>query len=156
MKIIFLDFDGVLNSRNYDRQRDFRRSDNAFDDTRFPLLKKIVEHTGAKIVITTTWRTHWHKDKSKNDETGEYIDNLFKKHGLTIYDKTPLIGIGSDRAEEVKSYLEYPEEEVESFVIIDDYMFSWGDLQDKFVKTNAYKDGLDEENVKEAIKILNG
>ena len=55
MKIIFLDIDGVLNSKAYDSKRDWNKQTN-IDETRLPLIKQIVEATDAKIVLTSTWR----------------------------------------------------------------------------------------------------
>lgn len=61
MKIIFLDIDGVLNSRAYDRKRNWNEQTD-IDETRLPLIKEIVDATGAKIVLSSTWRQHWNKD----------------------------------------------------------------------------------------------
>ena len=60
MKILFLDIDGVLNSRAYDRKRNWSELTN-IDETRLPLVKKIIDKTGAKIVLISTWRRHWDK-----------------------------------------------------------------------------------------------
>ena len=52
MKILFLDFDGVLNSQEY---RDVHGSSGAgIDKSRLQLIKSIVDATGAKIVIITS------------------------------------------------------------------------------------------------------
>ena len=58
MKIIFLDIDGVLNSRIYDRKRN-RDELTDIDETRLPLVKELVAATGAKIVLSSSWRVHW-------------------------------------------------------------------------------------------------
>ena len=96
MKIIFLDIDGVLNSRVYDRKRNWNEQTD-IDETRLPLVKKIVDGTGAKIVLSSTWREHWDKNHEKCDEDGIYINNTFAKFGLEIYDKTPDLELGADR-----------------------------------------------------------
>ena len=51
MKVIFLDIDGVLNSSAYDRKRDWDKLTN-IDESRLPLVKRIVDETGAKIVLS--------------------------------------------------------------------------------------------------------
>jgi hydroxymethylpyrimidine pyrophosphatase-like HAD family hydrolase len=51
MKIIFLDIDGVLN--NYGT-----RKDNDIDPKNIEVLNNIVKNTGAKIVVSSTWRRH--------------------------------------------------------------------------------------------------
>lgn len=57
MKIIFLDFDGVLNSASYCRLH--REPGVLLDPTRMALLRRIIETTGAEIVLSTSWKEHW-------------------------------------------------------------------------------------------------
>lgn len=155
MKVIFLDIDGVLNSRIYDRKRDWNAQTDV-DETRLPLLKKIVQETGAKIVLSSTWREHWDKDCGKCDADGVYINASLFKHGLEIFDKTPDLGRGADRPEEIRTWLNSAREPVESFVILDDCRYDWGGLSDGFVKTNPHLGlGLEEEHVEKAVEILN-
>lgn len=155
MKVIFLDIDGVLNSREYDRVRDYSKQ-TTIDETRLPFLKQIVDATSAVIVLSSTWRMHWHADKNECDEDGVYIAELFEKYGMEIYDKTPDLGMSADRADEVRDYIKYSGEEIESFVIIDDCRYDWREMNDRFVKTSPYRTrGIDEQTVELAIKILN-
>ena len=84
MKILFLDIDGVLNSREYDRKRNWNEQTD-IDETRLPLVKEIIDKTGAKIVLISTWRSHWNRDGNLRDEDGQDINNQFPKYGLTIY-----------------------------------------------------------------------
>ncbi len=154
MKVIFLDIDGVLNSRAYDRKRN-RDGQTDIDETRLPLVKEIVDETGAKIVLSSTWREHWNTDTQKCDEDAVYINEVFAKFGLEIYGKTPDLGLDFDRPDEIKAWLNSAEEKIESFVIIDDYRYAWGSLSDSFVKTNPnFGLGLEEEHVQKAIEIL--
>ena len=154
MKIIFLDIDGVLNSRTYDRKRN-RNEQTDIDESRLPLVKEIVDSTGAEIVLSSTWRGHWDKAPEKCDEDGVYINNIFEKFGLKIFDKTPDLGIDFDRPDEVNAWLKATAEVIESFVIIDDYRYGWGKLFENFVKTNPnFGLGLEEEHVRKAIEIL--
>ena len=104
MKILFLDIDGVLNSREYDRRRNWNEQTD-IDETRLPLVKEIIDKTGAKIVLISTWRNHWDRDESLCDGDGMYINRLFSKYGLAIYDKTPDFGLLSKRKDEVKAWL---------------------------------------------------
>lgn len=155
MKILFLDIDGVLNSRAYDRTRNWNEQTD-IDETRLPFVKRIIDETGAKIVLSSTWREHWDKTNEKCDEDGVYINKTFAKYGLEIYDKTPDLGLKSDRPDEIKAWLETVQEKIEKFAIIDDYSYGWGSLSDYFVKTNPHFGlGLEEEHVIKAIAILN-
>lgn len=154
MKIIFLDIDGVLNSRAYDRKRNWNEQTD-IDETRLPLIKEIVDATDARIVLSSTWRQHWDKDTNRCDVDGRYINKTFAKFGLSIYDKTPDLGIHALRRDEIGKWLKETAEEIVSFVIIDDYRYGWGDLSKHFVKTEPnFCLGIEIEHVKKAIEIL--
>ena len=155
MKVIFLDIDGVLNSRAYDRKRDLDKLSN-IDETRLPFIKKIVDMTDAKIVLSSSWRQHWNKESTRCDDAGRYINKTFAKVDLSIYDKTPDHGIRAFRREEISEWLKEAKEDVETFVIIDDYRYGWGELSDHLVKTEPnFGLGIEEEQVEQAIHILN-
>ena len=149
MKIIFLDFDGVLNSDRY--VRDCGNYGVALDGEKMKLLKKIVDSTGARIVLTTSWKEHWDKDESKCDYSGKTINSIFARYGLEIYDKTPVIK--PDREDEIRKWLEeHPE--TENFVVLDDMRLVADFLAGHFVKTCAFRDALEEKDADEAIAIL--
>ena len=80
MKVIFLDFDGVLNSAKY--LLGHGDCGVAIDPARMALLKQIVDATDAKIVLSTSWREHWSKDLMNCDGTGVLINRIFSKYGL--------------------------------------------------------------------------
>lgn len=155
MKVIFLDIDGVLNSRAYDRKRKWDEQTD-IDETRMPLIKEIVDATEAKIVLSSTWRQHWDKENSRCDVDGRYINDTFAKFGLTIYDKTPDLGILALRKDEINAWLKDNGGNIETFVIIDDYHYGWGDLSEHFIKTEPnFRLGIEKEHVEQAVKILN-
>jgi len=89
LKIIFLDIDGVLNSLKYDRNRTVKQGN--IDETRLPLLKKLVDETGALIVLSSSWRKHWEMDRDKCDDIGREIISTFAKYDLFIYDIIPIV-----------------------------------------------------------------
>ena len=153
MKLIFLDFDAVLNSYRYDKQRGC--NDGNIDETRMPILFRIVAQTGgADIVLSTSWRKHWSADPNEIDFIGKEIEALFQKYGLKILDKTP-VSENNDRAQEIRMWLtDHPY--VENFVILDDIRFGWGDLQPHVINTNyRIGRGLEESHMEAAIKLLN-
>ena len=67
MKVIFLDVDGVLNS-----QQLFEKCEDdqliSVDEDNIKNLKTIVDATGAKIVLSSSWRYGW-ADGSNNLST---------------------------------------------------------------------------------------
>jgi len=151
MKIIFLDIDGVLNSAVYDRRRG--PSDGNIDVTRLELIKELVDKTGAKIVLSSSWRIHWEKDFSKCDLEGRELIETFGKAGLEIYDKTPYVSY-LERGDEIRNWL-LENEDVESFVIFDDYAFGWKELSDNLVQTNyRIERGIEQEHIQKALEIL--
>lgn len=142
MKVIFLDFDGVLNCRKYLLTHE--NQGVAIDPERLALLKQIVDATDAQIVLSTSWREQWQNGDSE-------IDRIFA--GFRILDKTPQLPTG--RESEIKSWLDdHPE--AGNFVVLDDAFLGAEYLEGHFVKTSFYGNGLDEAGVQKAIDILNG
>lgn len=153
MKVIFLDIDGVLNSQHYFETRNDSKND--IDDSKLPLLKQIVDSTGAKIVLSSSWRYGFGFDKSKClDSVKDLIDKL-ALYGLTIYDVTPIDRKGN-RCKEINKYL-HMHNDIDKYVVIDDDSFEFVDtnLFDNFVHTSWYKDGIEKHDVDKAISILN-
>lgn len=118
MKIIFLDFDGVLNSVTdgiVHRRQAYRAC--TINKTSFGLLKWVTNVTGAKIVISSTWRSMG----------VDWIKGVFEAHGWImppIIDRTTLEGGGGGhRGSQVEQYLQdmdESEDPLEEYVCIDD------------------------------------
>ena len=152
LKVVFLDIDGVLNSRQYD----LCRGDNEgnIDLSRLSLIKQLILCTGAEIVLTSTWRIHWDPNVEKSDSIGKEMEEIFLRNGISLYDKTP--EINNDRVKEIKSWLEM-HHDVAGFVIIDDMKFGWGEFEANVIKTDyRIGRGLEMQHVETAIKLLSG
>ena len=150
MKFIFLDFDGVLNSQDY---RDIHGSSGAgIDKSKLPLLKKLVDSTGAKIVLSTSLRTYWDKDPDKCDYYGKIINETFAKYGLEVYDKTPVLE-NERREDEILQWI-VDNPGIKNYVVIDDGFLSGIHINKYFVQTSD-SEGLLEVHIEKAIKILN-
>ena len=150
MKVIFLDFDGVLNSAEFPSECETEGV--VLDPGKMVLLKRIVDATGAKIVLSTSWREHWSADPRECDSTGVRIGRIFRSHGMGILDKTPRLNTRRER--EILCWLDaHPE--VREFVVLDDRLLSARRLNGHFIKTSAYFGGLDETDVQMAIEWLN-
>lgn len=149
MKVVFLDFDGVLNSEKYIRSCG---EGVAIDPSRISLLKQIIDTTDAKIVLSSSWRVHWTHAPDECNSTGKLINDIFGQYGLQIWDKTPQLRLR--REQEIQCWLdEHPE--AENFVVLDDRFLDADFLDGHFIKTSNHFDGLDETDVKNAIAILN-
>ena len=156
MKYLFLDVDGVLNTPS-------SRSRCAghyigIDNAKVLLLKHIIEKTGAEIVLHSTWKEFWEKEKHRKwmqDEFAIYLDKKLRAAGLVVVDKTPDYADRQrlSRGEGIAEYLNA--RNWESFVILDDLQFDYDScgLTDYFVKTDE-DTGLTAELAEKAIKIL--
>lgn len=150
MRIIFLDIDGVLNSFRYDMSK--KETDGNIDVSRLMLIKSLIDCTGAKVVLSSSWRSHWDPEGNETDEIGREIEKVFNQCGIKLFDTTPLSG--GNRSKEIRTWLS-GREEIESFVIIDDIKFGWGDLDEYVVKTDyRIGKGLEQSHIDKAIKIL--
>lgn len=114
-------------------------------------MRKIVDATGAVIVLSSTWRDEWNiKDESLNGSDFNELRAKFNEFGMDFFSRT---GEWQKRGRgwEIMDWLER-HEAIESFVILDD----WNDMEpvrDHLILTNPSL-GLTEEDVQEAIKIL--
>lgn len=138
MKVLFLDIDGVLNSRDFfeNRKGNITIDDvpnfmaNGLDKQALDNLQRIIEETNAKIVVSSTWRIG-------KDRTPEWFRRVFKEingFDFPVIDKTPLLD-NRCRGEEIKQWLEN-NKHVEQFVIIDDDLDMLKEQWKFFVKTD--------------------
>ena len=153
MKVLFLDFDGVLNSQKYLR---LNGGDGvSIDPSRMTLLRQIVLACDAKIVLSTSWREHWDLDPARCAPEWRPTGELLARYGIEILDRTPKYGGGYDRDLEIRAWLTAHEDEVESFAILDDQRFGWGDLEERLVRTDMkIGRGLMDDHVERAIALL--
>lgn len=140
MKVIFLDVDGVLNSSQDGNSIRLRT------DSHLELLEHIVRETGAKVVLSSSWRIG----------PAKALNNLHKRleeYGLEIMDSTPDLG-SLCRGDEIRQWLKNNGEYVEKFVILDDE-----DNMAEFTETNLVqtdsKIGLQAEDSIKCIKSMN-
>ena len=149
MKIIFLDIDGVLNSDEYfDKIKNLNINgiENDIDVSKIVLLKKSLDETGAKIVLTSSWRY---------TKKAQELKQLLLSYGI-IVDCTPFID--NERGIEIKKWLQ-EHNDVQDFLILDDEIFDSYDekLMKKLIKisdTNGinYGEGLQPKHIQEIIQ----
>ncbi len=149
LKIIFLDFDGVISTHEKGMN---------LDTSKVALLEEILSATGAKIVVTSSWRIG-----TRNAE--EFVEKLFNFHRSrdkvsnsslfidSIYDVTDTMG--NDRGDEVQRWIDEHIDQIEQYVILDDENDYLDEQLFNFVQTDEYE-GLTSREVKLCIKILNG
>jgi len=161
MKVIFLDIDGVLNHEQFYRGKDpsiIKILDlNLHIDTHsVKLLSQICETTGAKVVLSSTWRRHQSLDKARE---------IFMQKGFTgeIIDQTPDLTLNNPdflRGNEILKWVKQNEvmlganhREYKDYVILDDKTFMLYWQKDNFFKIDP-KCGLNPDDVAEVINFL--
>lgn len=156
MKVIFLDCDGVLNDRQY-RLRKLRNREYSvnIDGTKVAILKTIVDETGAKLILSSSWRRYWEPNGTSVDNAGKKIDAELQAYSLQIYDKTPVIEENS-RGREIERWLA-GKSYVDGFCILDDKDFFANSpkLRQNWIQTDGEM-GLTLNDAHTAIGILNG
>jgi hypothetical protein len=135
MKVIFLDIDGVLNS---DQTRNPRKFPYVVDKKLLALFQKLVDRTGAEVVLSSSWRC-------------DPVGVLAAKHwGIPFIDlcsDRP----GSSRSSEIRAWLaDHPD--VTRFVVIDDEDDALDDLP---LFQPSAKTGITTEIVKAVERYLN-
>ena len=130
MKVIFLDIDGVLNSDEYldkVKNSDIQGIERDIDVGKVKLLKRAIDETGARVVLSSSWRY---------TRNARYLKELLANYEIRV-DSTPYIQ--DIRGLEIKKWLS-ENQGVEDFIILDDEIF----------------DSFDEELIKKLVKVSNG
>ena len=167
MKAILLDIDGVLNTG--DTTYEIPGTSILIDIFRLEYVKRIMEETGAKIVSVSSLTgpigfTKTDTSFYANTEPAQLFLDFFKKQGTEITDI--IQRVHSKRQHDIDEYLE--NHDIESFVIIDDDVIQYDEKMrpyiiktsnipwNQMVKSMDDYDGLKEEQIEQAIRILNG
>lgn len=167
IRVIFCDIDGVLNSADYmeNRRHIPRPTRDAIDAVTVPRLNAITGRTGAKIVISSTWRLQprpyqypgsvesLRQILSAHGIAGEIIGTtpwFWKPYSHHLEDDTVVIA-GKERGHEIQAWLDR-NPDVSSFVILDDDA-DMVHLRHRLVKT-SFALGLLDEHVERAVAML--
>ncbi len=131
--VIFLDVDGVLNTR----RTCVHAPSGVYvgvDEARIVILSNSMKQTGADgVVLTTTW-----KNMREDDEDYIYLVKNLEKYGINVFGKTKEEWV-TRREAGILKYLElHPE--IDEFVILDDQHFGFEDynkLWESFIDTQG-------------------
>ena len=153
MKIIFLDFDGVMDTAYYAHileKEGCSGNDEfvaVFDPNCVECLKEIIDNTGAEIVVTSSW---------KSLMTYRDLLNMWEQRGLPGYviDMTPSSSECRCRGDEIDAWLKECKEDCQYVILddIDESNFNEHQLP-KLIVVNPYH-GLDKEAAERAIELL--
>lgn len=142
MKLIFLDFDGVLNNLASRAMGIHLVSEKVI------MVYELAEATGSNVVISSSWRSLWELRDIK-----EVLRITGFRDVSLIAGYTPAGHGFTCRGEEIKSVLDA--NNVESYVIIDDVDDMLPEQQKHFVKTKL-DHGLTYKDVSKSKEILSG
>jgi len=155
MKIIFLDIDGVLNSRAFflartagleEHQDEEAHTREMIDPAAVALLNHLVEKSGAEIVISSSWRIAY-----SMSEIGHALYANGFRHRLAIIGKTTTSD--GERGSQIQEWLESAGEPV-TFAILDD-SDDMGVHRPRLVRTD-WERGLEQHHVEQALALLAG
>jgi hypothetical protein len=142
MKIIFLDFDGVLNSLDEVIHSGCMGGLTPLHKKHIKVCEYIIKHTQAKIIVTSTWRI---------GRTTEQLQTLLPT--LPIIGKTDKLG--GKRGTEIQKWSDDNKKlNVENFVILDDDT-DMEHLMEHLIKT-SFDYGLTYIEAIKVIEKLNG
>ncbi len=164
-KVIFLDIDGVLNTKEFhSKMSDDVPKDKfgyAFDPVAVANLSHIIEETGAVIVISSSWKfygvTRLREMWKLRNLPGRVLDITPNTISDDILLNANLeeMEFGVCRGNEIKEWLSKHHDKVSNYVIIDDFDDLLPEQEDHAVITNTLI-GITEWDAKKAIMILNG
>ena len=145
--IIFLDVDGVLNcSATKDRVGRYV----GIDSKKVKLLKEIAEVMEADIVLSSSWKTDWYKDRKEDQDIfANTLDKKLGEYGLVIVDRT--YDSGFARGQGIIDWMNI-HGPVNSYIILDDEEFDFArvGISNHWVESNYYslKGGITKKHVK--------
>ena len=164
MKILFLDFDGVLvTPRTHIGLAGKRKVMRDFDPVGIGMINRLCEETEATIVISSTWRFFDGKQrqivlgKDCEDPTGNFdLREHLRSVGLTasFHDdwQTFVTRLSGTRGMEIRDWLEdHPE--ITNYIAIDDDNNFADDMRPRLVRCNG-DDGFSYQNYLKAKKLL--
>ena len=163
-KVLFLDIDGVLNTKYWYTQMDKNTPKDeygyAFDPNAVANLKKILDETGADIVISSSWKC---MGLSQLEEMWEERSLPGKIIGITPNSVSDELLLNADidnmelfhiRGTEIREWLRKNSKHVSHYAILDDMDNVLPEQQDHFVWIDP-DIGITDGNAAQAIMTLN-
>lgn len=161
--IIFLDVDGVLNSKFWDNDHQREISEGKYVDIEaVKLFGKLVKRTDAKVILHSGWRFWFDEAMRPLRPEADFFADAMQNEGIQIAGVTPDLTTEEIRrtkkfslvkADEILQWLK--ESPHGNWVVIDDLELNNSEIRRHQVKTDA-EVGITEKDVDKAIAILDG
>lgn len=162
INVIFLDIDGVLNSKFWNDNHQREISDGTLiDEDKIKLLALLVRKTNAKLILHSGWRMWFDSELKPLRIESERLVEMFAKEDLSIDGLTPDLTteeikktkkFSLVKADEILSWLKI-HNEVGSWVVFDDLDLHNIQVEQHQVKTD-HTIGLTLDDIEKAEKIL--
>ena len=158
MKVIFLDVDGVLNSKEF-----FKNNQNeVVDRTNVKTIRNIIDKTGAIIVMSSGWKLWFDENMMPKHQYSQVLYDIFCEFGIGFFDKTPDFSTEEIRITKTFSHVKAEEiiawlgehKDVSRYAVLDDLDLRNEEINSHLVRANALV-GITEENGKRVIDMLN-
>lgn len=159
-KVLFLDFDGVLNTCWWERKIPIDKYGYAFDPNAVANLAKIIVETGANIVVSSTWKFMGLSEMQEMWEERSLPGKIIDITPNTVSDEVLLYAdlehmeLTPIRGMEIKEWLDSKGKKVSRYAILDDMDSMLHEQKDHLVLTNPTV-GITESDAFKAISILN-
>lgn len=148
-KYIFLDIDGVMNNefdileKMHDEEKRYSRDDIHFCDEAWDLLATLCKKTGAKVILSSSWRHGFVKDERGRIVVANQENHLatrllayFKAHHIPL---VGLTGLGRDGCRGLQ-ILDYVAENLngmtDEWIVLDDEIF---DMEEHLPMGNVFQ-----------------
>lgn len=163
MKVIFLDFDGVLNSEMFMNTVMGARMGEAegvqhsqsemLDVNAVSRLNRIIDETGALVVISTSWRVMFPMPAIEYWLMGKGFKGAII--GVTPSTAPDKPSSHLNRGYEIKTWLTNMGDVVQNYVVLDDCSDPELEAMGHHHVQTGWNDGLQDEHVDMAIAVLN-
>ena len=152
MKVIFVDVDGVLNCATTTKRLACSHEFPLVDTRKVLRLRDIVERTGAKLVLSSTWRLGALPGSFylEREALRELAAEFRRVRCPLWFDVTPYLP-RAKRWQEINAWL--MNHDTDDFIILDDVRVELNPFEDKLVLTDP-REGLTKERAELAIQML--
>jgi len=157
MKVIFLDVDGVLNSKGFLENN----QNEIIDRANVSILRNVIDKTAAVIVMSSGWKMWFDENMMPRHEYSQGLYDIFCEFGITLFGKTPDFSTEEIRitktfshvkAEEIIAWLS-EHKEVCRYVVIDDLDLKNEEISSHLVRISS-STGITEEDGNLVIDML--
>ena len=131
--VIFLDYDGVVNTLIYDSAREdfyfnFPKDNSVNNYQACKWIEKLCKENNAKIVVISTWRRY--------ENYKECLYNGGLSRNIEIIDK--IDDCYNSKSQGIVKYLS-EHSNIEKYIIIDDQIIEGDEISKHFIKTETYR-----------------